>query len=140
MKFREMVFSVVILSLSIGLYGGYGGKIPEVNAQSPLDWQSSATGMTCDANNQYQTASLGFMVQCQSWPKLSAFGGVKDGGYGSLYGPVGLQLGSVKYANTNPVAISSQSTNWSTNSLTFLNGSSTLKTWVSRLSSWFIIS
>lgn len=98
------------------------------------DPQQSARGLSVMHNEARKTAGLAWTVQAQAWPSLSLQGGVRDAGWGTIAGPVGIQLGSVTLPGAGNAVLSAEAVDWAHNEMTFTApGSASLRVWVSRL-------
>jgi len=105
-------------------------------AQSDLDpdaWQQTATGLSVYQNDARETSGLGLVVGSSSWPFLSLRGGVENGGYGALVGPVGIELGAVIIPGEATPVLTLEDVSWARSAMVFDTGSS-FQIWVSRLS------
>ncbi len=134
MSYWIRVMKVITVLFLVGLAGS---SAPPSPAQS--DWQQSSRGLSVFRNDDRHTAGLAFVVEARNWPTLSLQGGVREA-YGSLSGPTGIALGSVKIADVGAATLASETVDWAHNELSFeSNSSPQLRLWVSRLSPAILI-
>ena len=107
-------------------------------AQNPVDWQTTAVGLSAVQNSAKRTAGLAFTIRTDSWPFLSLQGGVKAAN-GKLTGPIGIELGLVKIPGNQSTPSIVESLDWAHNELTFTAGLTQVKLWASRLTPGLLI-
>src|SRR5581483_4402129 len=114
-------------------------------------WQTGATGLKLQPITRYyndnstmttinQTSGLLFSLKDQGWPFLGVAGGAQDGGSSLAAGYTGIDLGMVKVPNVSSSALSSESADWSHDTLTYNGGSANqIALTISRLSPAILI-
>lgn len=126
----------LVVALSLLLMSFLNLDIQTTQAQTPIDtlgWQNDATGMNTTSNKFEKTAGLGFTVDGKSWPSLRMHGGVSSQ-WDLLFGPSGIELGSIKTPQSSSASLISQDSSWAKNKMTFTPSSgAAVDLWVSRL-------
>jgi len=136
----KKVFFLLLFLFSVLIHAHQDVFAQTVDYQS---WQSGATGMQAQSKTFWKalngsvgrntTAGLGFMVGTDTNPFLMVRGGVSSAGWGRLSGYTGIDLGEIIIPGQADFSLASQNADWSSNHLTFNNGSTDLNMWVSQL-------
>jgi len=113
-----------------------------VRMVDPSLWQDNATGLSVHNNQDLKTSGLGFIIQVENWPSISVRGGVKGTGYLNEYilGPIGIDLGEIKFPKSKSVSLSSENVDWAHNEISFSTDIGIpLTIWASRISPAILI-